>query len=88
MGNREELLDRARNELFSHINHCQVIDASPDHQKEWMAETIEYLAERFPELREEDLMELRSVGLRFCRPPIPHGPDRTATGSHERATER
>ncbi|MDX1567759.1 MAG: hypothetical protein R3223_08150 [Longimicrobiales bacterium] len=87
MGTRDELLDRARNELFSHINHCQVIEASPDHQKEWMAETIEYLAERYPELREDDLTELRSVGLRFCKPAIPHGPDHTPTGSSERATE-
>lgn len=88
MGSRDELLDRARNELFSHINHCRVIEASPDHQKEWMAETIEYLAERYPELREDDLTELRSVGLRFCKPPIPHGPEGTATGSPERVTER
>lgn len=86
VGSREELLDRARNELFSHINHCQVIEASADHQKEWMSETIEYLAERYPELKEDDLAELRSVGLRFCRPPIPHGSDRAATGSAEKAT--
>lgn len=87
MGKREELLDLARNELFSHINHCQVVEASPDHQKEWMAETIEFLAERYPELRDEDLTELRSVGLRFCKPPIPHGPDRAVTEPVEQATE-
>lgn len=81
VGSREELLDRARDELFSHINHCQVVQAAPDHQKEWMSETIEYLAERFPELGDEDLEELRTVGLRFCKPPIPHGRDRAVTGS-------
>lgn len=81
MGSREELLDRARNELFSHINHCEVIQAAPDDQKEWMTETIEYLAERYPELDERELADLHAVGLRFCKPPIPHGRDGAVSGS-------
>lgn len=68
-----ELLERARDELFSHITRCGVLEADEDEQRSWMDDTIGYLAERFPELKESQLEELRVVGLRFCRPAIPHG---------------
>jgi hypothetical protein len=28
--------DQARDELFSHILRCGVLDADPEHQKDWM----------------------------------------------------
>jgi len=62
------LFDGARDELFSHINRCGVLRATPEQQTEWMDDTIEYMAERYPELAREELDELRAIGLRFCQP--------------------
>jgi hypothetical protein len=73
MTDRNKLKDRARDELFSHINRCGVLQAEPDDQEHWMEETMEYLAERYPDLNDTDLKELYTLGLRFCRPAIPHG---------------
>lgn len=69
----DKLLDRARDELFSHINRCSVLQASPDDQKIWMTETIDYLAERYPDLADGDLDQLHGIGLRFCQPAIARG---------------
>ena len=66
-------LDRARDELFSHINRCGVLQAAEDDQKTWMDETIDYLGERYPDLNETDLRDLYSVGTRFCKPAIRNG---------------
>ena len=70
---KENMLGRARDELFSHINRCGVLQAEEDDQRHWMDETIDYLAERYPDLSDSDLQELYSVGMRFCQPAIPHG---------------
>jgi hypothetical protein len=43
-----------------------------------MNETIDYLGERYPDLSDEDLGELREVGYRFCKPAIKHGGENTA----------
>lgn len=75
---KEKLLDRARDELFSHVNRCGVLQASPEDQKTWMEETIDYLAERYPDLSDADLDGLHQVGIRFCQPAIPHGAENTA----------
>lgn len=72
-GGRQELLDRARDELFSHINSCKVLEADAEDQEQWMDETIDYLGERYPDLSPLELQALRDVGMRFCRPAIPHG---------------
>jgi hypothetical protein len=69
----EKLQDRARDELFSHINRCGVLQATGDDQEHWMEETIEYIGERYPDLSDSDLKVLREVGIRFCQPAIPHG---------------
>lgn len=73
MTDRNKLRDRARDELFSHINRCGVLQAAEEEQKVWMDETMEYLGERYPDLSEADLRDLYAVGMRFCRPAIPHG---------------
>lgn len=73
MTDRNKLKDRARDELFSHINRCGVLQAEEEDQKVWMDETIEYLGERYPDLGEADLKEIYTLGMRFCRPAIPHG---------------
>lgn len=67
---KQELLDRARDELFSHIHRCGVLQAAETDQDSWMNETIEYLAERYPDLGVAELGELKTVGLRFCKPVI------------------
>ncbi|MDH3225119.1 MAG: hypothetical protein OEO23_15465, partial [Gemmatimonadota bacterium] len=36
----------------------------------WMTETIEYLAERYPDLEVSELADLKAIGLRFCKPAI------------------
>ena len=43
-----------------------------------MDETIEYLGERYPDLTEMELVALHQVGMRFCKPAIPHGADAEA----------
>lgn len=69
--------DRARDELFSHIHRCEVIGATREQQEEWMEDTIDFMAERYPDLSDDDLEELKNLGLRFCQPVIPHGRERT-----------
>ncbi len=68
-----KLLDRARDELFSHINRCGVVDATEADQTEWMKETIDYIAERYPTLGAHELRFLHAVGTRFCQPAIARG---------------
>jgi len=65
--------ERARDELFSHIHRCDVIGATEEQQIEWMDETMEFMAERYPDLSRTELEQLRALGLRFCQPVIPHG---------------
>jgi uncharacterized protein (DUF2235 family) len=64
------ILDQARDELFSHILRCGVVEAEPEHQKEWIDDTMQYLAERYPDLDEEQLTQVRLLGERFCRPVV------------------
>ena len=60
--------DQARDELFSHILRCGVIEALPEHQKDWFDDTMQYLAERYPGLRDSETAQLRTLGERYCRP--------------------
>lgn len=62
--------EQARDELYSHILRCGVLEAAPEHQREWFDDTMEYLAERYPTLTERDLAELRTLGERYCQPVI------------------
>lgn len=75
MPDRNQLKNRARDELFSHINRCGVLQAVHEEQGQWLDETMGYLAERFPDLGEADLRELHTLGLRFCQPAIQHRKD-------------
>ena len=71
---RPTALDEARNELFSHIHRCGVLGSSEEQQVEWMKDTVEFLSERYPSLKEKELKELEGIGLRFCRPVISNAP--------------
>lgn len=61
--------EQARDELFQHIIRCGVIQALPEHQTEWFDDTMGYIEDRYPELEEREVAELRTLGLRFCQPP-------------------
>ena len=86
-------IDRVRDELFSHIRRCGVLEAENEQREEWFADTIQYFREQYPELSEEELTNLRTIGERYCAPPIPHGgslatdtkgtPDETVTEVEE-----
>ena len=84
---KENMVGRARDELFSHINRCGVLQAEEDDQRHWMEETIDYLAERYPDLTDSDLQDLYSVGIRFCQPAIPHGRKRYGFNTKDLAPE-
>src|SRR5438876_12271776 len=62
--------EQARDELFSHILRCGVLEAAAEHQKEWFDDTMLYLAERYDALDEQQLAELRVLGERYCRPVV------------------
>jgi hypothetical protein len=47
-----------------------VLEATPEHQKEWFDDTLLYLADRFTDLTETELHELRLLGERYCRPVV------------------
>ena len=74
-------VDQARDELFSHILRCGVTEAEPEHQKEWMDDTMQYLAERYPDLGEKELAQVRVLGERFCKPIVRGNPETAGTPS-------
>ena len=61
--------EQARDEMFQQIIQCGVLQASPEHQIEWLDETMQYLAERYHELVPAEMADLRVLGVRFCQPP-------------------
>jgi hypothetical protein len=58
----------ARDEMFQHVMKCGVIGAAADDQKEWFDSTMSYLADRYHELTEKEVAELRVLGERFIQP--------------------
>ena len=64
------LVEQARDELFGQILRCGVTEADPEHQKEWMDDTMQYLAERYPDLATNELAQVRVLGERFCKPVV------------------
>ena len=45
---------------------CGVVGAEADHQREWFDTTMAYFADRYPELNQLELAQLRTQGERFC----------------------
>ena len=62
--------EQARDELFSHILRCGVLEAIPAYQKEWFDDTMDYLTERYEYLNDAELSQLRELGERYCQPVI------------------
>lgn len=75
--------ETARDELFRVIRECGVIGAPEEDQLAWMDETMQLMAERYPDLPQTELQNLRDLGLRFCQPVIPHGREHAARPSEE-----
>ncbi len=71
--------EQARDELFSHILRCGVLEATTDHQKEWFDDTMEYLEDRYDSLAHEELADVRRLGEQYCRPVIRTSPPVTAS---------
>ena len=61
--------EQARDELFQHIISCGVVGADREHQDEWFNDTLKYFTERYPELSESQVNDLRKLGERFAQPP-------------------
>ena len=80
MGSKHKttLLDRARDELFSHVIRCEVLEAHMDDRKDWLDDTMDFMAHRYPQLNEIELAQLEVMGQRFIKPAIPHGAEATA----------
>jgi uncharacterized protein (DUF2235 family) len=76
-------LDQARDELFSHILRCGVMEAELEHQKDWFDDTMQYLTERYPDLAEEDRANLRLLGERYCQPVVQRQTETVGSGSAE-----
>ncbi len=83
-GNRTEtppsVLEQARDELFSHILRCGVLEATVDHQREWFGDTMDYLSDRYDTLSDNELDRVRRLGEQYCRPVIRNS-DPVAAGS-------
>ena len=76
-----DAFEQARNELFSHILRCGVLDAAVEHQKEWFDDTMDYLADRYENLADEELDQLRALGEHYCRPVIKRAAQEGSGGS-------
>ena len=68
--NNPTAFEQARDELFSHILRCGVLEAALEHQNEWFDDTILYLRDRYADLDDEQVTELRVLGERYCRPVV------------------
>jgi hypothetical protein len=75
--------NQARDEMFSHILRCGVLEAAAEHQKDWFDDTMQYLAERYADLTPEELTQLRTLGERYCRPVQARSPEAVGAGTPE-----
>jgi hypothetical protein len=73
-------VEQARDELFSHILRCGVLEAADEQRKEWFDDTMEYLAERYEDLTPEQVAELRTLGERYCQPVVPRNKEVVEAG--------
>jgi hypothetical protein len=75
--------NQARDEMFSHVLRCGVLDAAPEHQKDWFDDTMQYLAERYTDLSQDELAQLRTLGERYCRPVQARSAETVEVGTPE-----
>jgi len=72
------IMTKARDELMSHTIRCDVLDAHPEDRKEWLQDTMDYMAGRYPQLTDLQLTRLEMIGKQFIEPVIPHGAGNSA----------
>jgi hypothetical protein len=72
------IMTKARDELMSHTIRCDVLEAHPEDRAEWLQDTMDYMAGRYPQLTDLQFTRLEMIGKQFIRPVIPHGSGRTA----------
>lgn len=75
---RHSDLDKARDELMSHIVRCEVLEAAMEHRLEWLDDTMDYMADRWPSLSQLQLAQLQVIGREYLRPVIAYGAGNTA----------
>ena len=63
---------------MSHVIRCEVLEARREDRLEWLDETMDYMADRYPHLSDLQLAQLELIGRQFLRPVIPHGRGNTA----------
>jgi hypothetical protein len=66
-------LKNARDELMSHVIRCEVLEARREDRIEWLDDTMDYMADRYPQLNDLQLAKLELIGRQFLKPVIPHG---------------
>lgn len=79
--------DKARDELFSLVHRCDVLEAEQEQRHEWLKETVDYMRERYPSLSKMELVKLETVGRNFCSPVIAHGKGSTAVTREDESAE-
>lgn len=77
-GRSKKKIEKARDELMSHIVRCEVLDAAMEHRLEWLDDTMDYMAGRWPGLTDLQLAQLEMMGKQYLRPVIHHGAEHTA----------
>jgi hypothetical protein len=80
---RKSTLDRARDELMSHVVRCDVLDARMADRHAWLDDTLKYLKDRYPDLGALELTQLEMLGRQFIEPAIPYGKGNTALNRPE-----
>ena len=73
----------ARDELFSHIQRCGVLQASRDDQRLWLTDTMDFLADRYPDLTKLQLATVEAMGQRYLSPPVPYGAGKHANNREQ-----
>jgi hypothetical protein len=61
------LFEQAREELLSHLLRSGISAAPVKDQRDWVAETLTYLANRYPALQSASLDDLRGLAERYTR---------------------
>ncbi|MEJ2203989.1 MAG: hypothetical protein P8170_07755 [Gemmatimonadota bacterium] len=80
---KRTILDIARDELFSHVIRCDVLEAHMSARLEWLEETLDYMRLRYPQLTDLQAEQLDVLGQRFLKQAIPHGKHATAENRDE-----
>lgn len=71
---------------MSHIVRCEVLEAAMEHRSEWLDDTLDYMAGRWPSLGDLQLAQLEMMGREYLRPVIQYGAGHTGLNRPEGPT--